>query len=193
MRHHPSERATFQGGSDVTQQGQDPYSGGGGGGPAPGPQPGYGQQPPPAGGQPGAPPAPGQHAPSQPVPGQAPVMEGLQPPVANLISYLLGWLGGLIMFLTQRNPEVRFHAIQSIGISVVVILGYILLAILGIFNAAIGGSAILALILGLIQLVFFIGVFALVIYMAVQGYNQKHVKLPVIGDLAERFSPPSAA
>jgi uncharacterized membrane protein len=32
-----------------------------------------------------------------------------------MLSYLLfGWIGGLIMFFTQKHPEVRFHAAQSI-------------------------------------------------------------------------------
>ena len=159
----------------MTHQGQDPY---GGGAPPPGQQPGYGQQPPLAG--------------QQPVAGQpAPVVEGLQPPIANLISYLLGWLGGLIMYLTQRNPEVRFHGIQSIGLSVAVIAGYIILTILAFVGATLN-SGLIVLIIGLVQLVFFIAAFVLVIYMAVQGYNQKHVKLPVIGDLAERYAAPAA-
>jgi len=182
----------------VTHQGQDPYSASSGA-PPPGSQPGYGQPPPP----PGAaqqPPPPGQQpgyqqqgSPlGQPGPGQQPpVVEGLQPPVANLISYLLGWVGGLIMFLTQRNPEVRFHGAQSVGISVVAIAGYIVLLVFGGLNQGIG-SLVFALILSLVWLVFALGLLALHIYMAVQSYNQKHVKLPLIGDLAERFSAPTA-
>ena len=40
---------------------------------------------------------------------------GIQPNVAALLSYLLGWVTGLIFFLIEKdNKFVRFHAMQSI-------------------------------------------------------------------------------
>jgi zinc ribbon protein len=39
---------------------------------------------------------------------------GLDENVAALLSYVLGWLTGLIFFLIDKRPFVRFHAMQSI-------------------------------------------------------------------------------
>ncbi len=54
---------------------------------------------------------------------------GLPENVAALLSYVLGWITGLIFLLIDRRAYVRFHAAQSI----VVFLGlHILRAVVGI-------------------------------------------------------------
>jgi Predicted membrane protein len=38
---------------------------------------------------------------------------------SGLLSYLFGWIGGLVLFLVEKdNREVRFHAAQSILLSI---------------------------------------------------------------------------
>jgi hypothetical protein len=39
---------------------------------------------------------------------------GLSENAAALLSYVLGWITGLIFFLIDRRPFVRFHAAQSL-------------------------------------------------------------------------------
>ena len=40
---------------------------------------------------------------------------GLESNIAGLLSYLVGWITGLIFFLIEQEDEfVRFHAMQSI-------------------------------------------------------------------------------
>lgn len=39
---------------------------------------------------------------------------GLDENVAGLLCYVLGWVTGLIFFLIDKRPYVRFHAAQSI-------------------------------------------------------------------------------
>ena len=39
---------------------------------------------------------------------------GIQENVAGLLCYAAGWLTGLIFFLIDKRPSVRFHAMQSI-------------------------------------------------------------------------------
>src|SRR5205814_618154 len=39
---------------------------------------------------------------------------GLSENVAAMLSYVLGWLTGIIFYLIDRRPYVRFHAAQSI-------------------------------------------------------------------------------
>ena len=38
---------------------------------------------------------------------------GLQENVAGFLCYVLGWVTGLIFFLIDKRPAVRFHAMQS--------------------------------------------------------------------------------
>ena len=151
----------------------------------PAPQQGqpWGQQPPPAqqGQQWGQPPAtqPGQQWGQQP---QSSGGGGLEPNVASMLAYLLfGWIGGLIMYLTQKHPEVRFHGAQSI------LLFAPLSIIQFILSFFIGGLTSLFLISALSGLV---GLFSFVmwIYMSIQGYQMNHVKLPIIGDMAEQWA-----
>src|ERR1700726_3011206 len=40
--------------------------------------------------------------------------EGLAENVAGLLCYVLGWVTGIIFFLIDKRPYVRFHAAQSI-------------------------------------------------------------------------------
>lgn len=160
----------------MTHQGQDPY--GGGTPPPPAQQPGYQQQAPPPG-QPGG------------MGHQPPVQDaGLQPPVANLLSYLFLGLGGLIVFLTQRHPEVRFHGAQSLlmGIGLVVLyIGLSIVFTLFLFVDPTGG--ILITLIGLLVYTLLpLATLVLIIYLCVQGYNQKHVKMPIVGNIAEKWA-----
>src|ERR1700689_1300802 len=55
---------------------------------------------------------------------------GMSENVAGLLCYLLGWVTGLIFYLIDKRPFVRFHAAQSI-----VVFGglHILNIVIGIF------------------------------------------------------------
>src|SRR6202050_3913198 len=44
----------------------------------------------------------------------ASTQSGLAENVAGLLCYVLGWITGLIFYLTDKRPFVRFHAAQSI-------------------------------------------------------------------------------
>lgn len=97
---------------------------------------------------------------------------GLDRNVACALTYLLGWVSGLVFFLAEKNDkEVRFHAMQSI-----------------IFS---GGLMVLGLIplLG-VALMPFLSIIGLVgwIFLLVKAYQGGHFKLPYIGDLAEKWS-----
>lgn len=114
---------------------------------------------------------------------------GMQPNVAAGLSYLATWLTGIIFFLLEKqNRFVRFHAMQSIlffgGISVLEII----LSIVGGVFGGISGLGIMALafscLSGLIGLVAFVGWIVLMI----NGFQGKYFKLPVVGDMAERYA-----
>jgi uncharacterized membrane protein len=101
-----------------------------------------------------------------------------------MLSYLLfGWIGGLIMYFTQKHPEVRFHAAQSILVFAPLHVISILLGG-GMMGRGLGGFFLISL------LSFAVGVLSLVlwIYLSIQGYNLNHVKMPIVGDMAEQWA-----
>jgi len=101
---------------------------------------------------------------------------GLQENIAALLSYLLGWVTGLIFYLLEPNNKfVRFHAIQSIIVfGTFTLLGIILgwIPFIGTF------------IWSLISLLAFI----LWIILMVKAYQGVKYKLPIAGNLAEKWA-----
>ena len=120
-------------------------------------------------------------------PGAAPMREASLPAlqsgrvpsnVAGVLAYSLGWLTGIIFLCIEpykRNPFVRFHAFQSIFLSLFYIL---LIAGLGALSAALG--PIFALLRLALQLAFVL-LWLRLMYKAFKG---ERFSLPFIGPLA---------
>ena len=113
-----------------------------------------------------------------------PTSMGMQPNVEAGLSYVLGWITGLIFFLVEKqNRFVRFHAMQSI-------LFFGGLTVLNVILNFIGGLDIILLsavagVLGyLIGIVGFVGW----ILLLINGFQGKYFKLPVVGDYAEKYA-----
>jgi uncharacterized membrane protein len=99
---------------------------------------------------------------------------GIQENVEGLLCYLGGWITGIIFFIVEKeNKIVRFHAVQSIAVSVVLIVVYFILGLIPIIGW---------LIMPLVGIVSFI----LWIFLMLKAYQGKMYKLPVIGDFAEK-------
>ena len=120
---------------------------------------------------------------------------GLDDNVAALLSYIFGWVSGLIFFVMEKDSRlVRFHAMQSILLSaaalVVGIALWIAWAVVAIIGAMISESlgALFGFLFGLLIFVFYIGIFVAVILCLIKAYQRQYFKLPVIGNLAEKFS-----
>jgi len=127
------------------------------------PEQAWGQQPP--GGYPPAGPPPGY---------QSQQGSGLAENVASGLSYVLTFVTGLIFFLTDKRPEVRFHAMQAI------LFGAVWFAV-GVLN-----SIISAFLIDLLLLLVSIAFFVVWIVLMIQGFSGRHFKLPVLGDVAEQ-------
>ena len=120
---------------------------------------------------------------------------GLDENVAALLSYIFGWVSGLIFFLMEKDSRlVRFHAMQSILFNVLV---YILLfviwvatAVLWIVAASIGDvfGMIVGILSFLLWTLFSVGVLVAAILCLIKAYQSQYFKLPIIGNLAEKFS-----
>lgn len=142
-------------------------------GAAAGAAPGYQAPPPPPGAQPYA---------------AAPATAGLAENAASALCYLLGLITGILFLVLapyNQNRNIRFHAFQSIFLHV----AFIVLAIV----ATIVSSILLAILpfglymlSTLISLVIWGGGFVLWVLLLIKTYNGSKIKLPVIGDLAEK-------
>ena len=120
---------------------------------------------------------------------------GLDENIAALLSYIFGWVGGLVFFLIEKDSRlVRFHAMQSILLSASAIIGFIVIWVAWIIFAIIGSMAAdaLGMVVGifgtLLMLAFWVGLLVAVVLCLVKAYQRQYFKLPVIGNFAEKFS-----
>jgi len=110
---------------------------------------------------------------------------GLESNIAGLLCYLFGWVSGLIFLLLDKRPLVRFHAAQSIGISIAAVaIGIVFWVFTAILTIVWGG---LGVFFSLLFPLIMIGIFAVVIICMVKAFKNEKFKLPVIGDIAEKM------
>lgn len=99
---------------------------------------------------------------------------GIQANLAALLSYLLGFITGIIFYVIEKeNKFVRFHAMQSI----------ITFGALFVLNMILAFIPVIGWVLMPI-----INVAALVLWviLMVKAYQGENYKLPIVGDLAEK-------
>lgn len=127
--------------------------------------------------------------PTPPPPPQKKSGTGLDPNVAGFLCYLAGWITGLIFYLTEKDDDyVKFHAMQSIVFSVALIVFFIALSIFGTIIGIVPVlGVIVGLLLGLASFVVWIGAFVVWIILMVKAYQGERYKLPVLGDMAEKY------
>jgi uncharacterized membrane protein len=110
---------------------------------------------------------------------------GLTQNVASALCYLLGFITGIIFLVLRpynKDRTVRFHAFQSIFLSVGLFVLDILLGIFsGIFYAAHAGSLVRVL-----WLLYDLGVFVGWLYLMYSAYINRKIVVPVVGPLAEK-------
>lgn len=103
---------------------------------------------------------------------------GLEENVAGLLSYVLGWITGVIFFFVEKESKyVKFHAMQSILFSVTIMILNIVIGIL-VRIPAIG------FIFSIISIVVSIGALIIWILCLIKAYKMEEFKLPIIGDIA---------
>ena len=120
---------------------------------------------------------------------------GLDDNVAALLSYIFGWVSGLIFFIMEKDSRlVRFHAMQSILLNATALVVGIALWVAWVVVAIIGAmiseslGALFGFLFGLLIVVFYIAIFVAVILCLIKAYGRQYFKLPVIGNFAEKFS-----
>lgn len=114
---------------------------------------------------------------------------GLSENVAGLLCYLVGWLTGLIFFLIDKRPYVRFHAAQSLvvfgGLHILRIVLAMIFGVGWLFGGGMGWmhfgfGFVLFSVIGLVTLILWI-------VLMIKAYQGERFKVPVAGDLAESF------
>ncbi len=116
----------------------------------------------------------------------APAQTQMSENLAATLSYVLGWLTGLIFFLIDKRPYVRFHAAQSIVVfGGLHILTFILGAFFGI-SLITGGFAGFSIGLALYRI---LDVIALVLWilLMVKAHQGERYRVPFAADLAEKI------
>ncbi len=115
---------------------------------------------------------------------------GLAPNVAGALCYVLWGITGLIFALIEKNDQfVRFHAWQSILLTVAWIVLQVAWMILNVILGVVPVLGFLLALLGiLVWLVLGLGAFVLWIVLIVRTYQGQRLKLPIIGEYAERYA-----
>lgn len=97
---------------------------------------------------------------------------GLPKNTAAALSYVLGWLTGIVFLLIEKDPFVRFHAMQSI-----IVFGALTVLM---FIPVIGWM--------LSPLLWIVG-FVLWLVLIFKAYQGEEFKLPFVGDFAKKQLP----
>lgn len=123
---------------------------------------------------------------------------GLDPNVGALICYLgnlvcaLGLVYSIIVLVTDKtNKLARFHAFQSIFLTVAGVIITIPLYIVMFVGFAVDmaiGVPILTGLSGLVMFVLWIAILVFVIMAAIKGFGGQIYKIPVIGNFADKYS-----
>ena len=97
---------------------------------------------------------------------------GLQPNVAGLLCYLLTWVTGIVFVIIEKKDKfVRFHAFQSI----------IVFGVLWVLYVIFVWTFIVPIIIGILM-------FILWVFLMIKAYQGQMVKIPLIGNWAEKLA-----
>lgn len=121
--------------------------------------------------------------------GPPPEGTGLAPNVAGALAYLLGPITGVIfLVLEKRNPFVRFHAAQSIGIFVFFLIFWI---VVGIFTAVLTVIPVVGflvnVVVAILSMLVGLAGFILWLFLMFQAWQGKEWEFPVVAEQARRL------
>src|SRR5262249_1225351 len=117
----------------------------------------------------------------------APATAGIEENVAGLLSYLVGWITGLIFLLIDKRPFVKFHAAQSIALNIafiaIWIVFWICASVITMITAAM--HIPVGFLLFFLWPIIGLGFLALWVFVMYMAYQHEKSKLPIIGNLLE--------
>jgi uncharacterized membrane protein len=111
---------------------------------------------------------------------------GLAPNVAGALAYVLGIITGVVFFVIEKeNRFVRFHAAQSIAVSLLFIVVSIALSILSgilVFVPILGWIVAFLLSVGLA-----VAAFVLWVLLMWRAYQGREWEMPIAGGIARKI------
>lgn len=124
---------------------------------------------------------------------------GLDGNLAAALGYPIGIIAIICLIMEKENRFVKFHALQSIllhvayiVLAIVVVILFIILAFVGMAasmatnsGAGVGLMGLLSMLIWFALLITYVGA---LIYTAVKAYGGDMFKLPVIGNIAEKYT-----
>ena len=118
---------------------------------------------------------------------------GLDKNVGSLLCYLpvclISLIYSIIVIVTDKdNKDVRFHAFQSLILTVAYIVVLIAVQLVGGILVAASGSGALGGLVGLLAIVVIVAFLGAMIFGMIKGYQGQKFKLPIIGDMAEKWA-----
>ncbi len=116
---------------------------------------------------------------------------GLDSNVGAMLCYLpiclINLIYSIIVVVSEKdNKVVRFHAFQSLLLIGAMIVISIVVSIIAVILAAI--SSTLGMLFGMLSWVVSLVFIGLAIFMCIKAYGGGTYKLPVIGDMAEKWA-----
>lgn len=102
------------------------------------------------------------------------------------LSYVIGWLAIILYFVKKDDKFVKFHAIQSlifnVAFVVVIICFLVVTTMVGVISGGVGMILNICLLpIALIAIIYDL-------YMAYQAYQGIMYKMPIVGDMAEKYA-----
>ncbi|MCW5959346.1 MAG: hypothetical protein KIS76_04235 [Pyrinomonadaceae bacterium] len=94
----------------------------------------------------------------------------------------------IVLVADKENKLVRFHAFQSLLITAVYIVVIVAISVFGGIVAGVTGSGLLGSLISLFGIVAFIVFLIVMILGCVKGFQAQMWKLPVVGDMADKWS-----
>jgi uncharacterized membrane protein len=110
---------------------------------------------------------------------------GLEENIEAALCYLVLWISGLFFyFADDKNKLIRFHALQSIFVFLpLMILGWIFGGFFGLFFYGAG-----LFFLWWISWIIWIITIVLWLLLMLKAFQKQKYKLPIVGDLAEKYA-----
>jgi uncharacterized membrane protein len=121
---------------------------------------------------------------------------GLDENVAGALSYRFGAITGVIFLVIEKeNAFVRYHAAQSVVLSVAAFLVYVVLSVISTVITAVlfaGGGSLLFGLLSLVMTLLWLGVtlaaFGAWVYLMFRAYKGDTVRIPALAGFADRIA-----
>ena len=108
---------------------------------------------------------------------------GMEPKIAVLLSYLFGWLGGLIFFIMEKeNKFVKWNALQALILGIIEVACIVVISLILGWIPYIGWFFFLWLGYVLAGVCWIFGIIALI-----KGFSGKTFRIPVVCKLADKY------